>query len=427
MRFRKTITICKGLKLNLSKSGVSATAGIPGLSINVGKKGAYLNTSIPGTGLYDRHKIFGGTKKTSKKTNKKTNSKAKDETENIEFSLAYNDDGKIEFYNHKGQEIDDAATIKAIKASSEYENELEKLNEATLEEYEDETDKIINIAKFSKPVYPLGADIKQIQQAQFEPYERQEYDVEEPTVTNIYEELEKEAAENVDSVLFWKKDDLIKEYVEKRIDERYSEAHEAWLKDKLKFIEQEDENERQYLKQFENKNSDNTIKKLMENDSDTLDECINNWVADIEFPLDFDVQFEQKGTTLYVDLDLPEIEDMLTTKLQVNASGAIKEKDKTQKEIKQDYVNCAFGLAIFFASNIFNIGLALDTIVLSGYTQRRDEQGNLSDDYIYSIKFKRNEFCKLDYNENPEDICMRFENRCNLSAAKQFKVIEPYE
>ena len=427
MRFRKTITICKGLKLNLSKSGVSATAGIPGLSINVGKKGAYLNTSIPGTGLYDRHKLFGGNKKTSKKTVKKTSTKVKDENEDIEFSLAYNDDGKVEFFNQKGQEIDDAATIKAIKASAEYEEELTKLNKETLDEYENETDKIINIAKFAKPVYPLGTDIKYLQQNQFEPYERQEYDVPEPTVTSVYEELEKEAAENVNSVMFWKKDDLIKEYVDEHIDERYSEAHEAWLKDKLVFIEQEDENERQYLKHFENKTDDVTIKKLIANDSDALDECINNWVADNEFPLDFDIQFDQKGTTLYVDLDLPEIEDMLTTKLQVNASGIIKEKDKSQKEIKQDYANCAFSLAIFFASNIFNVGLALETIVLSGYTQRRDEQGDLSDDYIYSIKFTRDEFTKFDYNDAPKDICMRFENRCNLSATKQFKVIEPYE
>ncbi len=65
MRFRKTITIFKGLKLNVSKSGVSVTVGGRGLSANVGSKGVFLNTGIPGTGLYDRKKIadLGGTAK----------------------------------------------------------------------------------------------------------------------------------------------------------------------------------------------------------------------------------------------------------------------------------------------------------------------------------------------------------------------------
>ena len=55
--YRKRIKIAPGVKLNISKSGVSTTIGGKGASINVGKNGAYLNTSIPGTGWYNRQKI----------------------------------------------------------------------------------------------------------------------------------------------------------------------------------------------------------------------------------------------------------------------------------------------------------------------------------------------------------------------------------
>jgi cobalamin biosynthesis Mg chelatase CobN len=61
MRFNKRIKIAPGIKLNISKSGVSTTLGGRGASVNVGKKGAYLNTSLPGTGLSDRTKISGKT------------------------------------------------------------------------------------------------------------------------------------------------------------------------------------------------------------------------------------------------------------------------------------------------------------------------------------------------------------------------------
>ena len=58
MRFRKSIKITKGVKLNLSKTGASFTVGPgKGVSLNVGNKGAFLNWSIPGTGVYDRVRL----------------------------------------------------------------------------------------------------------------------------------------------------------------------------------------------------------------------------------------------------------------------------------------------------------------------------------------------------------------------------------
>ena len=58
MRFRKSIKVTKGVKLNLSKGGASFTvgSGLP-VSLNVGTNGAYLNWSIPGTGVYDRVRL----------------------------------------------------------------------------------------------------------------------------------------------------------------------------------------------------------------------------------------------------------------------------------------------------------------------------------------------------------------------------------
>jgi hypothetical protein len=49
-----------GIKLNISKSGISTTVGGKGLSVNTGSRGTYLNTGIPGTGVSDRVKIGGG-------------------------------------------------------------------------------------------------------------------------------------------------------------------------------------------------------------------------------------------------------------------------------------------------------------------------------------------------------------------------------
>ena len=56
-RFSKRISICKGVNLNVSKSGVGISLGVKGASISIGSRGTYLNTGIPGTGISYRQKI----------------------------------------------------------------------------------------------------------------------------------------------------------------------------------------------------------------------------------------------------------------------------------------------------------------------------------------------------------------------------------
>lgn len=50
-RFRKTFTILPGVRINLSKTGVSGSLGGNGATLNVGKQGEQVTLGIPGTGL----------------------------------------------------------------------------------------------------------------------------------------------------------------------------------------------------------------------------------------------------------------------------------------------------------------------------------------------------------------------------------------
>lgn len=51
LRFRKTITILPGVKINLSKTGVSTSVGGHGATVNVGTRSRTVTLGIPGTGL----------------------------------------------------------------------------------------------------------------------------------------------------------------------------------------------------------------------------------------------------------------------------------------------------------------------------------------------------------------------------------------
>ena len=52
LRFRKTISLGKFLRLNLSKSGASVGVGPRGLNVNIGPRGLRRTVGLPGTGLY---------------------------------------------------------------------------------------------------------------------------------------------------------------------------------------------------------------------------------------------------------------------------------------------------------------------------------------------------------------------------------------
>ncbi|HEY8253244.1 MAG TPA: DUF4236 domain-containing protein [Rhizomicrobium sp.] len=69
-RFQKRISILPGVRINLSKSGVSTSLGPRGADVNIGKDGVTANAGLPGTGLSYRQKL-GGASAGAGATNKK--------------------------------------------------------------------------------------------------------------------------------------------------------------------------------------------------------------------------------------------------------------------------------------------------------------------------------------------------------------------
>jgi len=50
-RFRRSLRICRGLRLNLSKSCISASIGVRCATVSIGGGGAQETLGLPGTGL----------------------------------------------------------------------------------------------------------------------------------------------------------------------------------------------------------------------------------------------------------------------------------------------------------------------------------------------------------------------------------------
>ena len=134
-----------------------------------------------------------------------------------------------------------------------------------------------------------------------------------------------------------------------------------------------------------------------------------------------------KGAVM-IDLDLPEIEDMPQDKLTQLADGTLKIKKKSQKESREDYKTCVFGLGEYVAGNVFGLVPAAERIAVSAYTQRRSEKtGDAEDVFIYSVVFERSAFKKGYQKKEPAEFCDGMKSRYYVLASGVMKQIAPFE
>lgn len=315
MRFRKSIQICKGVKLNLSKSGPSLTVGRKGISFNVGGRGAYMNWSIPGTGVYDRVRLD---------TLVKEHAGELGSLGDWVSGLFGGGDERKESAGKAGA----SKTAGGGRASSG------------------------GASGKKTPAGPTREELLALEEEMaFVAVGRQALDV----------DMAPSSAE---------------------LDARQAE------------------------------------------------EAIEGWLSEAESPVPFSVQTEivPRRRAVMIDLDLPEIEDMPDRKLAQSADGTLKIKKKTQKEQREDYRTCVFGLGEYVASHVLAIVPQAERVVVSAYTQRRDEKtGEALDAFIYSVVFERAAF-KADYQEiDPCDFCGGLKGRFYVLASGVMKAISPYE
>ena len=424
MRYRKSIKICNGVRLNFSKSGVSTTIGGKGCSVNIGKNGAYLNTGIPGTGFYDRTRLD------SPSNNKRKNNSTTVEYPQGDISVFYETDGTLSFYDCNNNPITNPTIIKKIKSGEDYKQKLEEFGRIRMENYEQEINKFTKIKELSPSVKPTNFYELSLHNLKPETYIEKPYAIPAPTMQSVIEHLTIEAQQEIKTVKFWTKNKLINQYIEKRKEEIYSQRINQWNSEKEKFENQEKEIasviNKQNISKYEKQKE--FLENLLNNNPKIIEIKINEWLKNITFSFDFNFQYNIEDSKISIDLDLPEIENMLLTKAQKMANGTVKLKDKSKKELYEDYYQCVLGLAIYITTNIFNLAYGIQTIIISGYTQRRDKKGNICNDYIYSIKFNRNTLANINLNSfTSEEIILKFENRLNVTTSKTFKNIVPYE
>jgi hypothetical protein len=95
IRFRRTFKIFPGVKINVSKGGISVTAGVRGAKLNFSKHGVRQTIGLPGSGLSETSYLFKNDSKSDKEKDKDNDKDREKESERTDADHEEEEGGEV--------------------------------------------------------------------------------------------------------------------------------------------------------------------------------------------------------------------------------------------------------------------------------------------------------------------------------------------
>lgn len=433
LRFRKSFKVAPGVRLNVSGSGSSVSLGGRGFTTNVSKRGTRSTVSLPGTGL-----SYSSSSRRSPQAAQRRLEKAERERQREEalskISVAVDDAGAVTCSDAKGE------VLKGRDLSLVWERHgdaIRTLMQDALDRINGDVGLLEGI--FHDAPYPSPETLLLIEPfSKPEPKEpkRQAYPSKpclelpkEPGVIarafggqkRFEKRVQKLEAEHV------KANDVRQKRVSE-IDADFANAlkqwqsdHSDWIAAKKAYAANADVAEKEYHNQ-------------LSTDQDFAQAELEAALNDLDWPREtltsYDLEREQNR--VWLDVDLPEIEDLPERVATFAATGKkLNVKNKPQKALRLEYAHHIHGIVLRLACVTCATLPWADEVVISGYSQRMDTAtGHTNDDYLLSVRFKRTGLEQLNFSDlpsvDPVSAIPTFDHIRKMTATGIFKAITPF-
>ncbi len=445
--YRKRIKIVPGISINLSKSGISTSFGPRGAKVTVGPKGTYLNTSIPGAGIYSRQKI-GSTPKSNNQSYASglfdsssyasSNRSSNSERFGVDMEMDRKGNLTFSFTDSLGHPITDEATrqklIRKTKALPFYKDKLAEITRMTYEEVNADTEAFTDIYKKTPQLKTESEISTALSRISPKHYSLLTFEEDGPDKEKIQQELVLEAKQKIRHLFWWKNKPEREKYVAENTPIVYDRQLREWENKRDAFYAKEIETKKrldaEYYHEYLEERS--PLQAFLSRNKDEIIAAIRTEANKIneDVPGDFGISFyfDSDYSVLYIELDLPEVEEIPKDKAVYLPSGNVSFKQKTVKEIQLDYVKCICGLAFYVAGRMFNANVTINYIQISGYTQRVNKATGVADnDYVYSVFFDKDSFSLLSVEYiDPLEALREFPSRIKASVTGVLSSISPF-
>lgn len=387
LRFRKSIKLAPGIRMNLSGGGISWSLGPRGTSVGIGKRGAFLNTGIPGTGLYSRQQLS-----SSNSTNRSSANET--DSQNIEITVLIDDEGALSFKDKQGNPISEAHVDAAKKQQGD---KIKALIQQKCDEINFKIESLGDIHLHTPSPQPIG----------FTPAV---FDVPKPLkptpkFPGFFCKLFKSCIAKVEAANI-------------AASEKYATQVFQWEKQKAEF-----ETIQLTRRQF--------IDLVHGGNVEAIEQYIEEILLDIVWPretlIDFDVG---DNGTVALNVDLPEIEEMPSKTATIPQRGyrlSIKEMGATY--VQKLYMRHVHAVGFRIIGEVFAASPFIRSVVLSAYSQRPNKAtGQIGNEYLYSVRVNRDDWMSINFGNLSQidvvDALSHFELRREMTKTGIFKPIE---
>lgn len=396
LRFRRSLKLAPGVRLNLSKSGLGVSVGVRGASVSVGPRGAYANVGIPGTGISYREKLGG---KAGSVGSRRGAGAMSSPTGFGGVAISLDDRGAVVLSDHAGNPLPPQLDRQVRGTQGA---ELRRWLEERCAAVNAELDAILNL-HLDTPAPDGGPKFEARDFVEPAPVAAA------PREVGLLGRIFRSAREGVE-----------REEVEAR--RRHEEEVAEWAARRAAH----EAAESRRWEEFE---------VGRRGDSAAMETLLAESFSGIEWPRETQVSFEIElaERAVYLDVDLPELEDLPTAEASVAGRGlrlVVKERSATQA--RRDYAWHIHAVLFRLVGEVFALLPSIELVVVSGYSQRPDTTtGRVNDEYLLSARVARwpwraIDFGALDVVEVPAAF-ERFELRRAMTKTGIFKAIEPFE
>lgn len=443
LRFRKSVKLFPGVRVNFGMRGASLNVGPRGASVSISNRGTYGNVSIPGTGLSFRSRLDNSVTKSSLTAHQQRYQKMLEKEQAIQnrasalsqVTLSLQEDGSFIAKNSHG---DNLSSYDMRLLWDQHADNVRKW----LQEHADE----------------INGDVELITDIHFDTPSPFSY----PECPKLqFDAVEPEKPEPIKSYPRPSKPDypklgIFRRLLRKNVDDhkkRIALIDQNYLNELKNWQDAEDLNKAQYLNmvnewkqnlakweaayknhQESQINFEKEFPQLLRKDTDLMEEILQFAFNSLVWPRETNVSFliNDQGESIWIDVDLPEIEDLPQRIASIAANGRkllIKPKPKTH--LQRQYARHVHGIIFRLAGTVFASLPAAKTAIISGYSQRlRNETGHIEDEYLLSVIFTRENIESLNFDNlsaiDPIQAIAQFQNICKMSSSLLFKSIKPF-
>lgn len=389
VRFRKSIKLAPGIRMNLSGSGVGWTLGPRGSSIGISKRGTRLNSSF--MGFSSSQKLTGPKKSSRPAIDSKSQTL-------ISLTCEVDDEGNLSFRDANGNELPEHVIDAAKKQNREV---ILSFIQRKCDDINNGIELLSNIHLdtpncFSRPTFtPMAFD-------EPEPTQRS------PKKPSLWDRLFKKRMQ--------------------RITDQNAHLYAAFQ------VELYDWQQRKDLFYQQAEIRKQIIEKGIYNNTADMEVWLEDVMQGITWPRETLASFEitESGDSVLFDVDFPELEHMPGNTATVPVRGLkLALKPMSSTAIQKLYMAHIHGVAFRIIGETFAALPLANTVVLSGYSQRPNKAtGRVGDEYLLSVRVTRSEWMKIAFDQLAHiDVVAsleQFELRRQMSKTGIFKPIEPF-